>query len=145
MSALFFLPSKTIEKKFSSIPQRRKSGVGYVVNIKKTENRCTDISDDQRDIELEDGKVIKTYKEYKYLGGSLDQNIKDRNIQSRKTTAMLNSFLQNRQISKGIEKRMYNTVVKNIVKYSDRESSLSNRNGFLEENSQTVKTGKRLK
>jgi len=77
---------------------------GLVVNIGKTKSMC--IGDEQEDIEVEDGIFFRNCQQYRYPGakiiqdGFLDQNIKEKNIQGRKATAMLNLFLWDRQIRK---------------------------------------------
>ena len=67
---------------------------------------------------MEDGVFFRNYQQYRDLGvevlqdGSMDQNIKERNIQGRKATAMLSSFLWERQIRKKNKKLIYNTIAK---------------------------------
>lgn len=95
---------------------------GLEVNLDKTEYMC--IGGEHRDLIIENGQRIKQCKEYKYLGikisqnGTLDEAIRERNMQGRKAIGMLNSILWDKNISKENKKRIYNTVVKSIITYS---------------------------
>ena len=70
---------------------------GLEVNVKKTE--CMSIGGSAQNIALENNKIIKHCKEYKYLGmkitqdGTQDKAIKERNSQGRKAISMINGIL----------------------------------------------------
>jgi len=95
---------------------------GLDVNLEKTRYMC--IGGVQQDLILEDGQIIKNCKDYKYLGmkitndGTLDQTIKERNIQGRQAISMMNGILWDQQISKQNKHRIYNSIIKTIVTYS---------------------------
>lgn len=95
---------------------------GLEVNIQKTAYMC--VGGQQQDLILNDGKCIKQTKKYKYLGaqitndGTLDETIKDRNIQGRRSIAMLNGVLWDKGITTKNKQRIYETVVKSIITYS---------------------------
>ena len=56
------------------------------------------IEDEQEDVEVEDEVFFRSCQQYRYLGvtivrnGSMDQNIRERNIQGWKATTILHSF-----------------------------------------------------
>lgn len=95
---------------------------GLEVNLEKTEYMC--IGGEQKDLVLNNGQKIKQCSEYKYLGmklsqnGSLDQAIKERNIQGRKAISLLNGVLWDKSVNKTNKTRIYNTIVKSIIVYS---------------------------
>lgn len=94
---------------------------GLEVNLTKTKYMC--IGGTQQDLMLEDGRTLKSCSKYKYLGlnitndGTLDEAIKERNVQGRKAIRMLNTILWDQKISKENKHRIYNTIVKSIVTY----------------------------
>ncbi|XP_030749700.1 uncharacterized protein LOC115877593 [Sitophilus oryzae] len=104
---------------------------GLEVNIAKTE--CMTVGGPQENIVLEDGSVIKNCDKYKYLGlkitndGKLDEGIKDRIMQGRRATSMLNGVLWDQGISKTNKKNIYNTVVKSIITYGSEVWQLKSR------------------
>lgn len=95
---------------------------GLEVNISKTEYMC--IGGTQQNLLLEDGQIIRSCENYKYLGmhisnsGTLDYAIKERNTQGRKAIAMLNSILWDQKITRRNKHLIYNTIIKSIVTYS---------------------------
>lgn len=105
---------------------------GLRVNIAKTEYMC--IGGTQQDLVLEEiQEIIKSCKEYKYLGlhitqdGTLDEAIRRRNIQGRKSIGLLNSILWDRSISKTNKHRIYNSIVKSITTYGSEVWQLKER------------------
>jgi len=104
---------------------------GLEVNLEKTEYMC--IGGEQRDLQLNNGLVIKRCTEYKYLGmklshnGTLDEAIKDRNTQGRKAISLLNGVLWDRNINRENKTRIYKTIVKSIITYSSEVWPLKDR------------------
>ena len=70
-------------------------------------------------------ECIRIYEEFKYLGVKIDKEdrqenyIKNRINKGRAITALLNSELWNRQITRKNKLQIYNSIVKITVTYRD--------------------------
>lgn len=71
------------------------------------------VSENQQDLRLATRPVIKNCSEYKYLelkisgDGTVVEAISERNTQRRKAISMLNSILQNKNITVESNKELY--------------------------------------
>ena len=106
------------------------------VNFSKTEYMS--IGGIQQDLILEEHqKIIKCCQKYKYLGmnitqdGTLDEAIRERNIQGRKAISLLNSVLWDKNISKSNKHLIYNSIVKSIITYGSEVWQLKERSKRL--------------
>lgn len=93
---------------------------GLDINFNKTECMC--IGRTLMDITI-DGDKIKSCNNFKYLGsiisntGTCDEDINSRIIMGKKATKALHSVIWNSNIRQEIKKRIFHTVVENIVLY----------------------------
>lgn len=93
---------------------------GLKLNYQKTEYMC--VGREAQNIRIEDVD-IKTCTTFKYLGsllsstGTCERDINARIIMGKKATKALHGLLWNRNISQDTKKRLFHSVVENIVLY----------------------------
>lgn len=103
---------------------------GLKINFDKTKYMV--VNGRAQDMQI-NGNVIKACRKYKYLGtvmseeGNSREEIAQRIIQAKQATQKLNSILWSEQIHKETKKRLYNTLVKNILTYGAETWAITKR------------------
>lgn len=94
---------------------------GLTVNMEKTQYMV--IGEEGKDLQLNNGMVIKACEEYTYLGskihisGRMDREIQNRITKGQQTIGALNGILWSKAISKKQKSRLYSSIFKSIILY----------------------------